>query len=212
MKLGGPEFAQRLGSKTNQGKINKLKRSGELAFERVRDHQAFLASFDEICAQYDRRQKERHYVAPFRDDPLKAIFYKELHRRGILHATLLNVGKQIAAFHAGLISRDWLHLGINGQSTELMKHSPGKIHLLMLGAFLPRENFVMLDLTPGGDDYKEMFATQHDTVFEFLLFPSYLSYLKNRATVWAKSLMKSVFRRLNLRPALLRQASARFVR
>jgi CelD/BcsL family acetyltransferase involved in cellulose biosynthesis len=212
MKLGSPEIAKRLNSKNNRVKINRLKKIGAISFERVKDHQAFLASFDDICTEYDRRQKANNFVAPFQDDPLKGKLYKELHKRGILHATLLKVGNQVAAFHAGLISRDWLHHGVNGQSAEFEEHSPGKIHLLMLGAFLDKENFSMLDLTPGGDEYKEMFATQHDTVFEFFLFPGYFSFLytqvKLSTRIWAKSMVK----RLNIRPALLRQVSARFVR
>lgn len=212
MKLSGPEIAERLNSKKNRTKINKLKRSGALTFERVKDHQAFLASFDDICAKYDTRQKEKNFVAPFQDDPLKGKFYKELHKRGILHATLLHVGNQIAAFHAGLISRDWLHLGINGQSSEFGEQSPGKIHLLMLGAFLHKEDFLMLDLTPGGDDYKEMFATQHDTVYEFFLFPGYLSFIRSEIKLSTRAWAKSLFKRLHIRRPSLQQVRARFVR
>lgn len=212
MKLNAPEIAARLGNRKIRGKIKKLNQSGALSFERVNNHDAFLASFDDVCAKYDHRQKEKNFVAPFKDDPLKGRFYKELHRRGILHATSLNVGNRIAAFHAGLISRDWLHLGINVQSSDFDAHSPGILHLLMMSALLEKENFLMLDLTPGGDAYKESFATQHDTVYEFLLFPGYLSFLKNRVAVSTKSWAKSALKRLNIRSSLLRQARARFVR
>jgi CelD/BcsL family acetyltransferase involved in cellulose biosynthesis len=211
MKLSGPEIAERLNSKKNRTRINKLKRSGEVSFVRVKDHHLFLTSFDDICAKYDSRQKEKNAVAPFQDDPLKGKLYIELHRRGILHATLLKVGSHVAAFHAGLISRDWLHYGVCGHSSGFEEQSPGKIHLLMLGAFLQEENFSMLDLTPGGDEYKEMFATQHDTVFEFFLFPGYLSFLNNQIKLSSRTLVKSVLRRFNIRPAMLRQFSARFV-
>lgn len=211
MQLNGPEIADRLNSKNNRVKINRLKKSGDLSFERVEDHQTFLTSFDDLCAKYDSRQKEMHSVAPFEDDPLKGKLYRELHRRGILHATLLKVGSHVAAFHAGLISRDWLHHGVNGQSRDFEEHSPGKIHLLMLGAFLQKENFSMLDLTPGGDAYKEMFATQHDTVFEFYLFPGYLSSLTSKIRLSGRIWAKSVLKRLHIRPAALRQLGARFV-
>lgn len=211
MKLSGPEIAERLNSKKNRAKINKLKKSGEVSFERVKDHHLFLTSFDDICAKYDSRQKEKNFVEPFQDDPLKGKLYIELHKRGILHATLLKVGSHVAAFHAGLISRDWLHYGVNGHSSDFDEQSPGKIHLLMLGAFLHNENFSMLDLTPGGDEYKEMFATQYDTVFEFYLFPGCLSFLNSQVKLSTRSWAKSLFRRLNIRPALLRQWSARFV-
>jgi CelD/BcsL family acetyltransferase involved in cellulose biosynthesis len=171
MKLSGSDITARLNSKNNKGKINKLKRTGELSFQRIKDNQAFIHSFDQICENYDSRQREKNSVSPFRDDQLKGKFYIELHRRGILHATILNVGKQMAAFHAGLITRDWLHLGINGQSSDFWHGSPGRIQLLMLGAFLHEENFSTFDLTLGGDEYKEQFETEHDTVFELFLFP-----------------------------------------
>jgi CelD/BcsL family acetyltransferase involved in cellulose biosynthesis len=212
MKLSGSEIAARLGNRKIRAKIKKLKQSGALSFERVNDHDAFLASFDEVCAKYDHRQKKKNFVMPFKDDPLKGRFYKELHRRGILHATSLNVGNRIAAFHAGLISRSWLHLGINVQSSDFDAHSPGILHLLMMSALAQKEDFLMLDLTPGGDAYKESFATQHDTVYEFLLFPGYLSYLKNRVAFSTRTWAKSALKRLNIRSSLLRQASARFIR
>jgi CelD/BcsL family acetyltransferase involved in cellulose biosynthesis len=212
MKLSASDIAVRLNSKKNRGKINKLKRSGELSFERIKDHQEFMNSFGEICEKYDSRQKEKNFVSPFKDDQLKGKFYIELHKRGILHTTILNVGKQMAAFHAGLISRDWLHLGINGQSSYFGEQSPGKIQLLMLGAFLHQENFSTLDLTPGGDEYKEQFATQHDTVFELLMFPSFFSFMTNQIKFSGRNFAKSLFKSLNIRPTLVRRVVARFNR
>jgi CelD/BcsL family acetyltransferase involved in cellulose biosynthesis len=212
LDLSAPETAARLENRRYRAKINKLKKMGELTFERVENHQVFVASFDEVCAKYDSRQKEKNFVAPFQEDPLKGKFYMELHRRGILHATKLTAGDKLVAFHAGLISRNWLHLGINVQSSEFEKQSPGTIHLLMLSALLYKENFCMLDLTPGGDEYKETFATKHDVVFELFLFPGYFSFLENKIKLYTKDWTKTLFKRLNIRPALLQHIGARLGR
>jgi CelD/BcsL family acetyltransferase involved in cellulose biosynthesis len=209
LKLPASEIVDRLNNKKYRAKLNKLKKSGEISFQRIEDHQGFVSIFEDMCRKYDARQAEKNFVSPFRDDALKAKFYIELHRRGILHATILHVGNEIAAFHAGLVSRNWLHLGINAQADCFEQQSPGRIHLLMLSAFAQQENFSTIDLTPGGDKYKERFATQHDMVHELLLFPGFFSFMLGQAKFHGMNFTKSLCKSLNIRPARIRQMIGR---
>lgn len=210
MELSASNAAARLNGKTNRGKINKLKKYGDISFQRLEDHEAFIAAFDEIRTKYDLRQQEKYSVSPFRDDALKGKFHIEMHKRGLLHVTVLNVGNEIAAFHSGLISRDWLHLGVTGQDACFERHSPGRLQLLMLAAFLDQEKFSTLDLTPGGDEYKELLATQHDEVYELSLFPTFAAFTMSHAKHFGIGAAKSLLRILKIQPVSLRRAVAKF--
>jgi hypothetical protein len=68
-----------------------------------------------------------------------------------------------------------VHLAILCHSPFHARHSPGKLHVLKLGAELANEGFEALDLTPGGDAWKERFANTHDTVYELLVHPGRVS-------------------------------------
>jgi hypothetical protein len=52
------------------------------------------------------------------------------------------------------------------------EHSPGKLHVLQLSELLIQEGIEVLDLTPGGDPWKERFATAHEDAAEVTLYRS----------------------------------------
>lgn len=156
--------------KAHRQNANRLGRHGPLAFERVTGEARFRHIFDEICLQYDFRQAALHRQTPFLSDPLKKRFYLELQRRGMLHTTVLTVGDALAAAHIGLLSKDrTVHLGISAHAPALAAHSPGQLLLVLLGGQLAADRIGVLDLTPGGDPYKEHFASDHDEVFELTM-------------------------------------------
>jgi len=156
--------------KTHRQNANRLGRLGPLAFERITEEAQFRRVFDDICLQYDFRQAALHRQTPFLSDPLKKRFYLELQRRGMLHTTVLMVGDALAAAHIGLLSKDrTVHLGISTHAPALAAHSPGQLLLALLGSQLAADRIDMLDLTPGGDPYKEHFASDHDEVFELTM-------------------------------------------
>jgi GNAT superfamily N-acetyltransferase len=61
----------------------------------------------------------------------------------------------------------------------------------MLGVELAQQGFDALDLTPGGDAYKERFATDHDEVHVLTIFLSNQSWQKQKAEmkVWSRSIV-----------------------
>ena len=168
MKIDTAEATASLQKKSNKSRINRLKRIGEVTLERITDAAAFESVFDEIIAQYDFRQAALNNVAPFREDPCKRLFHVELLRRdpSLLHVTALKVAGNIVAAHIGVVSHHQVHLSIVAHSPTYGPYSPGKLLLLFLGKRLGEEGIHYLDLTPGGDPWKERFADQHDEVHE----------------------------------------------
>ena len=171
MRIDAAAMDRQRNKKNHRQNYNRLKRVGEVQFQRVVEHDHFIRVFDDICDQYDFRQAALYRSMPFASDPAKRRFYLELHQNGLLHTTILTVGEEVAASHIGLLSQDRaVHLGINTYDPALAAHSPGNLLLAMLGVHLATEKMPVLDLTPGGDGYKEHFATEHDAVHELTIY------------------------------------------
>ncbi|TCS34312.1 CelD/BcsL family acetyltransferase involved in cellulose biosynthesis [Paucimonas lemoignei] len=191
MRIEAENMERQRRKKNHRQNFNRLNRSGEVTFERVADHGHFQRVVEELWMQYDFRQGALHHYMPFSSDPAKRPFYLELHKRGMLHTSILNVGDQIAASHSGVVSKgSAVHLGINTHAPALAAHSPGNLLLAMLGVQLVEENMQALDLTPGGDGYKENFATEHDTVHELIVYGSLARRWRQEAAFAAKRKLK----------------------
>jgi CelD/BcsL family acetyltransferase involved in cellulose biosynthesis len=202
MRIDADLMGRQRNKKNHRQNYNRLKRSGEVKFERVVEHDHFVRVFDEVCKQYDFRQAALYRSMPFSNDPLKKLFYLELHKRGLLHTTILTVGKEIAASHVGLLSEGRaVHLGINTYDPALAAHSPGNLHLAMLGVHLATESIPLLDLTPGGDGYKEHFATEHDCVTELTIYGDAKRRLTTEAFLNVVRFSKTRLRAAGFRPA-----------
>ncbi|MBD1397721.1 GNAT family N-acetyltransferase [Pontibacter sp. JH31] len=154
----------------NKTKLNRLRRLGEVRLERVTDAGAFSAVLGELAVQYDFRQGALYNKNRFRENPRKAIFLQELFNQGLLHVTVQKLNEEIIAAMVAVSGKGWVHLqGLNIHSPFYAKHSPGMLHFFMLGDLLAKEDVQMFDLTPGGDFYKERFATTNDWVFNLAI-------------------------------------------
>jgi CelD/BcsL family acetyltransferase involved in cellulose biosynthesis len=178
MVLDKANLSQELRKKSRKEKINRLKKIGELKFERITDYQTFHYVFDELAAQYDFRKGAMYNITPFRQDPLKKKFLLDLFRQNLLHATILKVNEQIIASNVGTIGKSCIHLqGINTHCPSYARYSPGTLQMLMLGVLLAEEGFETFDLTPGGDSYKDGLATTHDVAYELRIAGGKNSYV-----------------------------------
>ena len=187
MKIDETVMSLQRSKKHNRRNFNQLKKSGDVQFERITEHDQFIRIFDEMCIQYDFRQGALHHNMPFSSDPSKKLFYIELHKRGLLHTTILTVDGEIAASHSGLLSNECtVHMGINTYAPAFAAHSPGNLLLAMLGVHLVKEKIPVLDLTPGKDGYKEHFATEHDVVFELTVYGDAMARLRKETFLSAK--------------------------
>jgi CelD/BcsL family acetyltransferase involved in cellulose biosynthesis len=128
---------------------------------------------DRIIRWYDERRLAVNGSAPFHNDPLKKPFHLALMAPpGLMHVTTLTFGDHLASAHINVCGKCEVHVGVIAHDPELAKHSPGKLHLLLLSDLLRREGFEQLDLTPGGDAYKDRFVTGWDEVHELTVLPT----------------------------------------
>jgi CelD/BcsL family acetyltransferase involved in cellulose biosynthesis len=204
MEINPVSNAQRL--RRRNGKVNHLKKHGDIQFYRVIDNAEFQSIFDEICEQYERRLSERYHVTdtPFKNDPLKRPLFIELHKRGLLHATVLRVGGRLVASHIGLVHQQSLHTCISTHATDMERYSPGQVLFCMLGCSLAHEGVSEVDLTPGGDQHKEHFATTHDTVFELEAYSTAIGRVCGDIEFFLRHRVKRMLWSAGIEPAWMR--------
>ncbi len=160
--------------KSNKSRFNRLKKLGKLDFRRLTESTDLEVVFDDLIAFYDLRQGAVNHSSPFRQDPQKRRFHSHLFAtvpdEAYVTVTYLDE-RPIAAFW-GAVSGETVHLGMLVYSPFLAEHSPGKLHIMQLSEHLLNGGKHVLDLTPGGDPWKERFANQHDEVAEAIVYRS----------------------------------------
>src|SRR5215470_14150148 len=111
--------------------------------------------------------------------------------------------RPIAAFW-GSATGTMVHLGMLVYSPFLAEHSPGKLHIMQLSDYLLNQGLGVLDLTPGGDPWKERFSNAHDEVAEAIIYRSALSRLGVNTLDRVAQGGRQGLARLGLRPAEVR--------
>jgi CelD/BcsL family acetyltransferase involved in cellulose biosynthesis len=181
-----------LGKKKNRRRLEKLQADAPMTFLELRTVPDLDAYYDEIITFYDFRMGAIHGSSPFRDDPRKRSFYRELMAQGgLLHVTAMKIGDSLIAAHIGMRNKREVILGIVSHSPFLAMHSPGKLHILQLGLLLHEEGFTSLDLTPGGDAYKGDRATRYDEAHTLTVFLDRKALLQHRISTNVRSLAKA---------------------
>ncbi|WP_461491812.1 GNAT family N-acetyltransferase, partial [Pontibacter sp. HJ8] len=94
-------IAQELKKKNRREKINRLKRMGELRFEKITDRQTFTAIIDELAIQSDFRKGAMYNKSVFQSEPFRKDFLCSLFDQNILHATLLRLNEEIISSNVG---------------------------------------------------------------------------------------------------------------
>jgi CelD/BcsL family acetyltransferase involved in cellulose biosynthesis/RimJ/RimL family protein N-acetyltransferase len=174
LQLGdGEDVRSSLKKGSNKSRIKRLEKMGGLEFKKITDAAEFDSMFDAMIRFYDLRHGAVHGSADFDKDPLKKPFHLAMMRvPGLLHVTAMKVGGELVAAHMGVASREELQLGIIVHNPTFSKYSPGKFQILFLCKMLMDEGCNQLDLTPGGDPYKERFANAWDEVHTLAVFPT----------------------------------------
>ena len=173
-RLNREEINASFSKKSNKSRFNRLKRLGALSFRRLVEPTELEAVFDDLIAFYDFRQAAVNHVAPFRDDPLKRNFYSNLFATASdkQHVTVTYLNDRPIAALWGTVSGNTVHIGLLIHSPLLAEHSPGKLHVMQLCNHLLTEGKDTIDLTPGGDPWKQRFANAQDEVSEVILYRS----------------------------------------
>lgn len=196
--------------KSNKSRFNRLKRLGALEFRRITQREELEAALDALIDFYDFRQGAVNRSVPFREDPRKRAFHLALFEAAgedlVFTATLLD-GHPIAGFW-GLASGAMAHLGMLIHSPFLAEHSPGKLHVMQLSERLLEQGRTALDLTPGGDAWKERFANDHDEVAEALLYASSMIRLREAVLESMGRAARNLLSWVRITPAQARTAVA----
>lgn len=164
-----------LKNKSVKSKINRLKRKGDLRIERITEPQRVTELIDDITNLVNFRHGAAHGDLAFNEDPFQKAFY---HARGKNlvnnHFSVLWMGEKLLAFHFGGIDKNTIYIGLTAFDPTQSKHSPGVIFLIFLANLMKEEGIQYIDLTPGGDEYKERFSNQHHTLYCPIFFKSAL--------------------------------------
>jgi CelD/BcsL family acetyltransferase involved in cellulose biosynthesis len=164
-------------------KANRYKKRGEFRLERITDPRQAQQLLPQLANQCDFRQEAVHGAGPFASDPRKAAFYLARLRFGEAnHFTVLWCGEQPLAFHFGACTADTVIWGLSAYDPREGRNSPGSLLLVELVKLMQQEGRRFLDLTPGGDAYKERFSNTHES----LQMPTFHFTRRSRALAWAR--------------------------
>lgn len=211
MEIGdGGKFKESLRKKSNRSRLNRLEGTGKVQLKQIIDAQELEAIFDEIITFGDFRlgAVQRVPVSYERDSLKKAFYTQMLQVPHLLHATVLKIDQQIISAHVGQYNRDEVMLGVFTHSPLFAKHSPSKLHLLMLGMKLAGEGIPVFDLTPGGE-YKDRFATRYDDAYILTVFFNRAQYLRYKAVRNIAEAGKKLIAAANITPEQAKQLAER---
>jgi CelD/BcsL family acetyltransferase involved in cellulose biosynthesis len=203
MKFGdGSDIEESLRKSGNKSRLRQLKKLGEIEFVRITNPTEFAPLLDDIARYHDCRQLASHGSTPFLTDRLKKSFHLALmNAPGLLHMTVLKVGGQIASAHLNIIRGKEVQLFLIAHNPMLARLSPGKLHILFLARMLKAEGFEQMDLTPGGEEYKDRFANAADTVHTLIVCPTATRRRLGMAAGVAEKVGRRLLTRINLKPA-----------
>jgi len=187
---------------------NRLERRG-MRYERFVDAggaRDFLPRLERWC---DLRQAAAHGSVPFALDSAKTDF----HARLLAHPeevwlSVLWLGEMPVAAHLGPFAGGELAMGVQGYDPREGKLSVGTILMFEMAADIGAAGGAVLDLTPGGDAWKERYASRHRTLHHVVLFGSRSATLAEQARRRAVAGARAAVRTVAGEPAALRQRVA----
>lgn len=211
LKLDRPTIQKSLDKKGNKSKLARLQRTGTLTFERLTGRDLSSSIMNRIAALYDFRQGAVNDSCPFTDDTIKKAFHLAWLARcpDAMDLTLLRLNGEIIAALLGLKTLHASHIAILAYAPEQAHDSPGKIHVYRTALALADDGRQWLDLTPGGDAWKERFATDHATVLELIVHGSAAAATLARLRAATRRVARRALRLTHLSPDHLRQFAQR---
>ncbi len=145
-----------------RNKINQLEREGELKIERIQDRNYTKKLLETIIAQYNFRQLALYNHNPLQKERTIQVCLDQMDLMPEnIHFTVLWHGDELLACNFGLCTAENVILGLMSYDPTKGKYSPGSIFLIKLLEYIKEEGYKILDLTPGGDSYKENFSNAH---------------------------------------------------
>ncbi len=182
-------------SKSTKSKINRLKRVGDLKIERITDSARAKEVFGDLKKISNFRNLAVYDNMPFvGENSNKENWHLDhLDGSGGVHFTVLWQGDEFLACNFGFCSDDTVIIGLFTYNPVQGAHSPGNVFLIELIDFITNEGFKTLDLSPGGDPYKERFCNKHITLTKPVFCFSKVSKYKNDTITYVKNKVKEKY-------------------
>lgn len=196
-----------LRKKSTRSKLNRLRRKGEVDFRRLTDIAQIREHLNSIIAMYDLRQGAANNTCPFLEDPHKKAFMLDWAAQSAddeLHISCMTLNGQAIAAHIGVNGDAETQLAILAYSPLYGACSPGKLQVYQTARMLLEEGRRCLDLTPGGDPWKERFANAHDQVSTLDVYPSNAQAMRIRLTERLHGYARAFLRGVGISPARLK--------
>ena len=197
---GVAEYLREKTNKTLKNSWNRLKRTGNLCLEQIRETQELVPIFDQLIEWHENRQAAAHGKRPFQDDKNKKIWHLYLLREGILHVTLLKAGPEVVSAVFGLSDGKNYSLMMSIFAPEYARYSPIALHHLMLVERLHAEGYSVLDLTPGPDPFKKRFAGAYEDVQVLSIYFKQREWMKAKLRQQSKAMAKETLSALGITP------------
>lgn len=182
-------------SKSIRSNTNRLKRSGDLNIERITDVDRAKEIFVDLKKIYNFRNLAVYNNMPFEEDECKEQWHLDhlQNANDSVHFSVLWQGDDLLASNFGFCSDTTVMMGLFAYNPVQGARSPGNIFLIMLTEYIAKEGFQYLDLTPGGDPYKERFCNNHITLTKPIFFFSHWTKYKNNALIYIKNKIKEKY-------------------
>jgi CelD/BcsL family acetyltransferase involved in cellulose biosynthesis len=169
----GSAIAVSLAKRANKNRLRQMGKAGRVELKHITDPAEMEAAIDAIIPFHDVRHMTFRGAAPFEEDPKRKAFALALMKvPGLLHVTMLKAGDEMICAHLGGRGKNEVQLGMMAHNPWFAQHSPGKFQILFLSRMLMQQGYEQLDLTAGGDPYKERYADAWDDVHTLTLYPS----------------------------------------
>ncbi len=158
----------------NRSKLKRLQANGPIETARAETADELSPLLDPIANDYDFRQGAANDVTPFAADARKKPFHlawMEAAPQDFYALALVQRGRIIAGL-IGTVIGDGVSVDIQSHAPELANYSPGKFLLYQAARDLEGTDIAKLDLTPGGDAWKDRMATGSEEVWSVRIHPS----------------------------------------
>lgn len=182
-------------SKSTKSKINRLKRSGDLRLERITDPVIAKKIFIDLKKIANFRNLAVYNNMPFEGENSEKEKWHLNHLDGSdsVHFTVLWQGDKLLACNFGFCSEDTVIIGLFTYNPVQGAHSPGNVFLIELIDFITEEGYRYLDLSPGGDPYKERFSNSHNILTKPVFCFNKVCKFKNDTITYLKNRVKQKY-------------------
>ena len=152
---------------------NRYRRRGELVFERLGPGPLADVGLRAMANWADLRHGALHGDLPYRDDSAKLALHRallEADSGAALH--VLRLDGRFVAIHVGDVENGRFFMGMQGHDPAEGRNSPGTVLLYEIARELAECGVREIDFTPGGEPWKNRYATATRTAVAVEFFRS----------------------------------------